>query len=532
LYFSTQLCFAQTTTVKGKLLNSNGEPSTYALVGIAPVGYSRATGYVNCNEDGEYSLSLKQPGLFYLQFCMPDYNAVYLPILNNEEKEIELNVSLGTYEYEDGFDNAAVIGEFNNYDFKSAVQMTKEDEDTYTFELEHNSLKFKYQLLKIDKNRSINGTMSESFEPDSTGDFRSVVSTVDGKVKIIFKPSLLAARNTEPKIECITPKFDKDLIAFFQDYQKVFSDGSSKLTAHYKEHKETKTFSYDDSGYSVKLNNMIQNEPEGLMWDIYKTAFIQLADLKPVNFNFGLATEYFASVDPESYSWSLYPSAFFQIYNLIPQYQQEEYFEKFLKEANDRLIKVNILINRLSSAKMSGDEERFTEIYNLLEKEYGDLDMAKQMLKMFPKVSKIKVGVEIPDFEVVSLDDPDVKFSKTSMMGKVYLIDFWATWCGPCVGEMETLHNAYEKYKEKGFEIVSLSLDSKVEDVTKFRNERWKMPWKNAFIGDDNERIIANKFEVAGIPKPILVDNEGKIVAMEIELRGNSLQSTIEKHLK
>jgi len=109
------------------------------------------------------------------------------------------------------------------------------------------------------------------------------------------------------------------------------------------------------------------------------------------------------------------------------------------------------------------------------------------------------------------------------------LLDFWATWCGPCIGEMENLHKAYEKYKSKKFEILSLSLDQKPDDVVKFRKDTWKMPWLHAFVTDDQD--LTNAFEVVAIPRPLLLDGSGKIVAMEGDLRGSQLDATLAKYL-
>ncbi len=94
---------------------------------------------------------------------------------------------------------------------------------------------------------------------------------------------------------------------------------------------------------------------------------------------------------------------------------------------------------------------------------------------------------------------------------------------------MDNLHKAYEKFKSKNFEILSLSLDQKAEDVTKFRSEKWKMPWLHAFVTNDKQ--VTGAFEVVAIPRPLLVDGSGMIVAMEGDLRGEKLEQTLAKFL-
>ena len=253
---------------------------------------------------------------------------------------------------------------------------------------------------------------------------------------------------------------------------------------------------------------------------------------KPLEYSFEKATSFFESIAPEESAWELMPSAFYAYHFLFPQYKWNELEDKFLKASRDNTIKVSILSGRLANAKFSGNEEELKKLHALIATDYKNVKEFQDLLKRFPIESKIKVGLEIPDYEVVSIDNAAVKYSKKSMLGKVYMIDFWATWCGPCVGEMEALHKMYEKFKEKGFEILSFSLDMNPADIVKFRNAKWKMPWKNSFIGNEEGRKVSDRFEVIGIPRPILVSAEGKILEMENELRSTNLEKTLSKYFK
>jgi thiol-disulfide isomerase/thioredoxin len=135
---------------------------------------------------------------------------------------------------------------------------------------------------------------------------------------------------------------------------------------------------------------------------------------------------------------------------------------------------------------------------------------------------RITAGKAVPEFELSLIDNGQV-VSRSSMLGKHYLLDFWATWCGPCLGEMPHLQSAYEKFRGDGFEIISISFDESVEDVREFRAEKWKMPWLHAYLEGGFTADMAGEFEVSGIPKPILVDPEGTILAAGPELRGDRL---------
>ncbi len=112
--------------------------------------------------------------------------------------------------------------------------------------------------------------------------------------------------------------------------------------------------------------------------------------------------------------------------------------------------------------------------------------------------------------------------------GKLVLVDFWATWCGPCVKEMPTIKHLYQKYHEQGFEVIGVSLDRKREDLQKYL-EREKLPWKQIFF-DGSVNPLVEKHNVEFIPATFLVDREGNLIAKN--LRGIDLVNVIEDSLK
>ncbi|MFC1639400.1 TlpA family protein disulfide reductase [Gemmatimonadota bacterium] len=139
--------------------------------------------------------------------------------------------------------------------------------------------------------------------------------------------------------------------------------------------------------------------------------------------------------------------------------------------------------------------------------------------------SRIVVGAELPDFELSSLNDPNVSFTRSDLAGKTYLIDFWATWCLPCVAELPNLHRAYEMYGDRGFEILSVAMGDRREEIARLRQTELTMPWKHAFEPLDSE--AAELFELFGVPMAILVDSSNTIVGLDEDVRGERLQETL-----
>lgn len=138
------------------------------------------------------------------------------------------------------------------------------------------------------------------------------------------------------------------------------------------------------------------------------------------------------------------------------------------------------------------------------------------------------IGAQAPEIDLPTPDGKNIKLS--SLKGKVVLVDFWASWCGPCRVEMPNVVNTYNKYKSKGFTVYSVSLD-KEAGAWKNSIKSLGMMWEN-HVSDLKywQCEAAQRYGVNGIPATFLLDKEGKIVATN--LRGPALEAKVAELLK
>jgi thiol-disulfide isomerase/thioredoxin len=140
---------------------------------------------------------------------------------------------------------------------------------------------------------------------------------------------------------------------------------------------------------------------------------------------------------------------------------------------------------------------------------------------------KLMVGSVAPDFGQATPDGKDLKLS--DLRGKYVLIDFWASWCGPCRRENPNVVRMYDQYKDKGFQILSVSLDNARDNWLK-AIEADKLSWLHVSDLKGWSNQVAQMYEVTGIPQTYLIGPDGKIVAKG--LRGPTLEAKLSELLK
>jgi peroxiredoxin len=196
----------------------------------------------------------------------------------------------------------------------------------------------------------------------------------------------------------------------------------------------------------------------------------------------------------------------------------------FIKQHPKNIASVWLLMNELRSRV---EPEEFQQLFASLDKSVKDSQYGESVTAYIKSLKANGVNIPADDFSQQDTKGQPVKLS--SFRGKYVLVDFWASWCGPCRQENPNVVKAYNKFKDKNFTILGVSLDDNRDRWLRAINQDG-LAWTQVsdLRGWGNE--VAVQYGIQSIPANFLVDPEGKIVARN--LRGEELEEKLQQLLK
>ncbi len=242
------------------------------------------------------------------------------------------------------------------------------------------------------------------------------------------------------------------------------------------------------------------------------------ASLKPINAKMDVLMAEYKGASEDDKKSEEYQKGIESRYNAIQEEMNEVYLS-FIK-ANPSSFMSVVVLNYYAGS--NPEVEKIEPVFNQLSSEMKNTKEGKTFASRIENLRKTSIGAIAPEF--TQADPAGKEISLTSFRGKYLLIDFWASWCGPCRKENPNVVAAYNQYKDKNFEILGVSLDNK-KDAWLGAIEKDGLTWPQVSDIGGWKNAVAQQYAVQSIPQNFLLDPSGKIIAKN--LRGDELAAKL-----
>lgn len=199
----------------------------------------------------------------------------------------------------------------------------------------------------------------------------------------------------------------------------------------------------------------------------------------------------------------------------------KEEFINMISENKTSKVLAAIILPHLS---MEDSIENIQKIVNAFDKSIHNCYPLSVLQKKIEKIQSIEIGKPAPDFTLT--DSNGNKMTLSSMRGKYVLIDFWASWCGPCISELPNIKKVYAKFKDRGLEVIGISIDNN-EKLWRQALQREQLPYLQLY---DPKWTTQKLYNFAGIPFVVLISPEG--IILEKGLWGENVRTKIAEYIQ
>jgi thiol-disulfide isomerase/thioredoxin len=506
---------------------------------------------VTADSRGRFALAVTHPGSFAVEVSGAAHETRTVLVTLQPGDSLNLEVRLRQVPLRTAFDSAMVVGDFNGFKADSTGRSLRADADgRLVVEIPTTKDSLVYALARVARRGLTPNAGRDGVLRTADGAFRSVVVARNGIARVVVDPALFRADTTAEWVRYSGTEAAElarivDSIGVYQRDQSLVARGlpAAQWTGRVARAQAALAKAPSPRLRAIRLLELLAIAQSG--GNVAPSVGRQsLREIPPAHPLWSSAT---------SLSMAL-PMVAVQLADSVLPQQKQVMKRDPLSAADSARYRRHLphQLARLDSTIMASrddfataqwlqfavamafgwEPERTNRYLARMQTEFADRFATVMALQVWGGNRPLRVGATLPSFSVAALGSSTTRIDDRTLAGKTVLIDFWATWCTPCLEEMGPLHDAWQQYQPRGLEMLSVSFDGAVADVNKFRTDRWAMPWQHAWEEGGLGAPTLMSLGLYGLPQIVLVGPDGTILAEGRDLRGGALLPTLAKFLK